>query len=332
MLLLLLTVVFSSVFFSFNMFISNYIRSNVETQLDDLVGGANIHDGKPQNRPLDMFSLPDLSRQPKNKIGSSGEVFVVDADYQVKEHNMNEDIEELTQIVSYLKSKNISLENARYVSVDTGQNNYYISSVEVRERPGSYFVFYVSVSGLNNLVNTINFALAVIVAVAMVICFVIANIIAGSVTNPVKKLSKFAEEIGKGNFTRNEFSFNDIEFDELGEAMNRSAEKLDLYDKDQRAFFQNASHEFRTPLMSIRCHAEGVECGLMDPKKSGATIISETDRLSELVEDILYISRVDNIANQFEKTENDLRDTLSLCAESLKTVAGKKRTAAGVSI
>lgn len=59
----------------------------------------------------------------------------------------------------------------------------------------------------------------------------------------------------------------------------------------------------------------------MEPEKSSATIIAETDRLSELVEDLLYISRVDSLSAHVEMEENDLRETLALCAEHLKPVA-----------
>lgn len=327
MLLLLLAVVFSSVFVAFNLFVSNYIRSNVETQLNDLVKDFGIPNDAPPDKPKqDGIDLPDLTGQRKNKIGARGEVIILDSGYSIKSYNefsINEDLDELTQIASYLKEKNVPLEDARYVFVDTDQGEYYISSVEDTKQPGSYFVFYVSVAGLNHLVDTINLAMAVLVAAAMLICFFVANVVASSITKPVKALSSFAEEIGKGNFQRKALSFQDVEFDELGEVMNQSAEKLDAYDKDQKAFFQNVSHELRTPLQSIRCYAEGVEYGLMDPKKSGATIISETDRLSELVEDLLYISRVDSLTGRVELRENDLRETLALCAESLRPVAGK---------
>ncbi|MEL7608794.1 MAG: HAMP domain-containing sensor histidine kinase [Bacillota bacterium] len=333
MLLALLFVVFASVFFAFNAFISGYIRSNVRAQLDDLV----VNFGKFEEKPPDRggqgggyafengyeLELPDLNDRQKNRIGANGKVFVVDASYDIKGYGVSEDTDELSRIASLLKEKGVSLSGARYVPVGTDQGEYYVSTAPAEKQPGSFFVFYVDVSGINSLVDTVNLSLAVIVAAGMLICFFIANVIANSVTTPVKKLSKFAVEIGKGNFAKRDFRFQDVEFDELGEAMNQSAEKLDLYDKDQRAFFQNVSHELRTPLMSIRCYAEGVECGLMDPKRSGATIISETDRLSALVEDLLYISRVDSITDQIEKRENDLRETLSLCAESLKSVIDK---------
>ncbi len=324
MLLLLLIVIFISVFVACNLFINNYIRTNVQMQLDNLVKNNGMHDDKPRDKPPDSIYMPDISEQPKNKIGFRGEVIILDSDYEIKRYNelgINEDLDELEQIAAFLKTKNISLKNARYEYVRTAEGAYYISTVEDVKQPGSFLVFYVSVTAINHLVGTINLAMAVIMAVAMIICFLMTNVIAGSITKPVKSISRFAEEIGRGNFKRSELSFQDIEFDELGEAMNRSAEKLDEYDKDQRAFFQNVSHELRTPLQSIRCYAEGVKFNIMDTDKSVTTIISETDRLSELVEDLLYISRMDSITSHIEMQEGDLRDTLSLCAESLRHLA-----------
>ncbi len=331
MLLLLLAIVFASVFIAFNLFINIYIRSSVEMQLDGLVKGFGMSppgpaappEGSPAG-PEGGFQVPDLSGQQRNRIGARGEVIILDASYNVitfDQFRANENSEELNQIAGSLKERAVSLAQARNVKVDTSEGEYYISSVEDARMSGNFLVFYVSVAGINHLVDTVNTAMAVIMAAAMMICFITANIIAGSVTKPLKKLSDFAGALGRGDFKRTEFTFMDIEFDELGEAMNESAEKLDLYDKEQKTFFQNVSHELRTPLQSIRANGEGAMYGLMDAKKSGATIVAETDRLTELVEDLLYISRVDSLTGAVEKRENDLRETLALCAENQKTIA-----------
>lgn len=326
MLLAMLAVVFTSVFIAFHLFINGYIRSNVQVQLDELVKDYGTHDDKGREKPQGGSRVPILSGQKKSKIGASGEALILNADYEIigyNEFSANASVEELRQIASCLKSKGVGLSDAQYVYVGTEHGEYYVSSIENTGQSGTYLVFYVSVAGLNNLVDAVNLMMLVIVLAAMIICFFIARRIAGSVTKPVQAISGFAEEIGKGNFQRQELSFQDVEFEELGEAMNQAAEKLDLYDRDQRTFFQNVSHELRTPLQSIRCYAEGVACGLMEPEKSGATIIAETDRLSELVEDLLYISRVDSLSAHVDMQENDLRETLALCAENLKTMAGK---------
>ncbi len=344
MLLLLLTIVFFSVFIAFNLYTERYIKSNVKEQLDYLtedfqqhpvsihvIGGnpvSTIESGVLVTNPTINTETPapsiSISNQRKNRIGVMAEVLILNEEYVVQNFNPEEVVrEETEQIAKELKEKNIDLANANYVYIETETDEYYISTTEDLNYKGNYIVFYVSVAGINNLVDVINEALLVIMAFGMIICFVLANLIANSITKPLKNLSDFALEIGKGNFERQQFSFYDIEFDDFNNSMNLSAERLDLYDKDQKVFFQNVSHEFRTPLQSIRSYAEGIQFELMDSKKACSTIIDETDRLSELVEDLLYVSRMDSFTQKTEKTWNDLRETLSICAENQKILAEK---------
>ena len=327
MLFLLLLVVFASVFIAFNLFINNYIKSSVQNQLDNLVQTFGSPQGLQPGNGTDPF-LPDLSRQKKPRFGERGQVLVINSAYEVWTFDKDlseEEVDEILQMASFLKSKNTDLNEARYLFVKTTNDAYYISSVPDALLPDFYFVFYVSVAGINHLVQTVNLALGAVMILGMLVSFIIANTIAGSISAPVKELSGFAEEIGKGNFGQRAFAFQDKEFEELGDAMNLSAERLEAYDKDQRLFFQNVSHELRTPLQAIRSFAEGVELGLMEPKGAGATIVAETDRMSDLVEDLLYISRIDTLNANLEMEENDLRETLSLCAEHLQPLAEKKK-------
>jgi signal transduction histidine kinase len=106
--------------------------------------------------------------------------------------------------------------------------------------------------------------------------------------------------------------------------MNQTVQQLSSYDSEQKTFFQNVSHELRTPLMSIKLHAEGIEHGVMEQVKSSRIIIDEVDRLSEMVEDLLYISRMHSLPQEIEMQKNDLRETLSRCAQNLKSVADQK--------
>lgn len=48
------------------------------------------------------------------------------------------------------------------------------------------------------------------------------------------------------------------EIGELGQAINIMDEKLAEYDQMQKQFFQNASHDLKSPLMSIQGYAEGI--------------------------------------------------------------------------
>ena len=80
--------------------------------------------------------------------------------------------------------------------------------------------------------------------------------------------------------------------------------KLEENEKSQKQFFENTSHELKTPLMTINGYAEGLETGVVtDYKKVGRIINSQTRRMSGLIEDILYISKVESRMVTLNKEE-----------------------------
>jgi len=161
------------------------------------------------------------------------------------------------------------------------------------------------------------------IGVMFVVAVVVTYFLAKSFTRPIEKLRKFALGIGPGNFKPNDFDFNEKELCDLNIALNVSAKQLGIYDSEQKTFFQNASHELRTPLMSIKCYAEGISFGLMDPKQASETILQETNKLSELVADLLYISKIDNISTMHSATEVDLLGIMRDCAMRQQAMADK---------
>ena len=72
-----------------------------------------------------------------------------------------------------------------------------------------------------------------------------------------------------------------------------SGKNLNKIDKAQKTFFENTSHELKTPLMAICGYAEEIEMGVItDYSQAGRMIVSQTERMSKLIEDILYLSKI----------------------------------------
>jgi len=162
-----------------------------------------------------------------------------------------------------------------------------------------------------------------LVAIMFVVAVIVTYFLSNSITRPIEKLGKFALGIGPGNFSPNDYVFKDEELNDLNTAINRSVKQLSDYDSDQRTFFQNASHELRTPLMSIKCYAEGISFGIMDSKEAAETILAETDKLAELVEDLLYISKIDSINTAYTKSAVDLAALVRDSAARQQAMADK---------
>ena len=78
----------------------------------------------------------------------------------------------------------------------------------------------------------------------------------------------------------------------------------------QQTFFQNASHELKTPLMAIQGYAEGIQAGVMDTGSAAEVILAESDRMTGLVDELLDISKIDMGRQPLALSEMDVRELL----------------------
>jgi len=200
-------------------------------------------------------------------------------------------------------------------------NVYYITAARAMVTPPMvYAIYYIDTTDLQRFTSGINLRLIWLVAIVWFTTMLLSTILAGALARPLKNLSQFAGQIGQGNFEQNPVTFANEEFEELNQSLNHAAKQLARYDNDQKTFFQNVSHELRTPLMSIKSYAEGIKYGVMDNTKAAETILECTDRLTEMVGDILYVSRIDNITPP-------MMEEVNLVALIHERVAGQKSLA-----
>jgi len=204
--------------------------------------------------------------------------------------------------------------------------NVYVSPVTFVSNSRSFYLFIsYDVSKYDEFFTTINVFLLVIMVGTLLLALVSTSIISHSIILSIKRLAAFADRIGKGIFTPSHFDFRDKEMDKLASDMNTMALKIEQANLERQTFFQNASHELRTPLMSIQGYAEGIKYDVFDdPKVASDVIIAESTRLSEMVENLLSISRMDSvIAGKYTipKSPVDLRELLSSVIEKLQGYA-----------
>ncbi|MCL2425212.1 MAG: HAMP domain-containing histidine kinase [Oscillospiraceae bacterium] len=177
----------------------------------------------------------------------------------------------------------------------------------------------------SRLIGRVGLISIILISLMFLMAIIVTYFLANSLTRPIEELGKFALNIGNGDFSQNDFQFQEEELEDLNMALNKSAKQLAEYDSQQKTFFQNASHELRTPLTSIKCYAEGISFGIMEPKQASETILVETDKLADLVTDLLYISKIDNITTVYTKMEINLMELLRDSAARQEAVAEKKR-------
>ncbi len=150
--------------------------------------------------------------------------------------------------------------------------------------------------------------------------------VAGSISTPVSRLCEAARGIGEKKFKKVETGTNVKELYELENEINQMQDNLLKADEAERVFFQNASHELRTPLMSISGYAQGIQRGVFeDVSQAAGVILDESSRLTEVVDGILTLTRMDQMRYQVVPVELGIREYIEDQIERLEGLAYQKK-------
>lgn len=157
------------------------------------------------------------------------------------------------------------------------------------------------VTSLTEIDNTIKGYILFVTAVcaAIILIIVITGLyFAGSIVKPIRQISGITRKFAMGDFSVRIQSNTDDEIGELCGSINHMADELSSAEAMKNDFISSVSHELRTPLTAIKGWAETLMVdGGEDPdtmKKGVGVIVNETERLSQMVEELLDFSRMQN--------------------------------------
>lgn len=101
--------------------------------------------------------------------------------------------------------------------------------------------------------------------------------------------------------------------------------KLENSQKKMRYFFQNASHELKSPLMSVQGYAEGIQQGVItDVKSASQIIIKKSERMRKLIDEMLMLSKLDSNAYIFNSRKIDIRNIIDDSVDNFDMLAEQK--------
>jgi signal transduction histidine kinase len=118
-----------------------------------------------------------------------------------------------------------------------------------------------------------------------------------TLTKPLAQMQKATMQIAHGDFSQRLPETRQDEIGEVARSFNHMAGQIEAMIEEQRAFASNASHELRTPLTAIRLRSEALREGGLDAPTARQYIVEideETQRMGNLVQDLLMLSRLDS--------------------------------------
>ena len=125
----------------------------------------------------------------------------------------------------------------------------------------------------------------------------LAFFLAQSQIRPLREINSAVREFTKGDLTRRVNLNCGGELEELGASINRMAAELSRLEDSRRSFVANVSHELRSPLTSMRGYVQAMLDGTIPPEDAPrylGVVMDETTRLTDLVRDLLDLSRLES--------------------------------------
>ena len=147
--------------------------------------------------------------------------------------------------------------------------------------------------GQNEILNIVYLTALVIFLLSLVILLVFTL----TVYFPLKRITAGAMEYAAGNLDYTIQVHTNDEMGYLANTLNYMSDELNKMEDYQKSFIANVSHDFRSPLTSIKGYLEAILDGTIPPElydKYLNIVIAETERLNKLTQSMLAISSMDS--------------------------------------
>jgi len=217
----------------------------------------------------------------------------------------------------------------RSVAAPNGKS-YLLQSSRVDGTGKTYLVTVAhNVGGIRQTLRTLGQIILLILPFAVALSLAIGYAIAGRVLAPIAVITRKAEEIGAENLSeRLPVGDGDDEFSRLALVFNQTFGRIEDSFARLRSFTADASHELRTPLAAIRSigetalHTPADRC---DCREAIGSILEESDRLRQLVDALLLLSRADAGEIALQREATDLAALTRETIEFLNVLAEEKQ-------
>ena len=192
------------------------------------------------------------------------------------------------------------------------------SSTPVRAK---YFVSVVQIPDSSVFWNyTRKLYLAILIASVFLSFFLVWGI-ARTISVPIQHLCLQIQRINGETDAQIQDSYSLNELEALKRSYNQMEETIRRSEEEKRQFFQNASHDLKTPLASITGYSQGIVSNVIkDHQKAASIILSESLRMTDLVESILSLSKMDSHTFDLHPTDLEVVEFLDECVDIMSTI------------
>ena len=189
-----------------------------------------------------------------------------------------------------------------------------------------YVLIHLPMSQISNSQSSILNILYISAAMLFGLSLIILLVFTQTVYLPLRKINEGANEYAAGNL---DYRIDVPTHDEMGylaATLNYMSDELNKMEEYQKNFIANVSHDFRSPLTSIKGYLEAILDGTIPPEmyeKYLSRVISETERLHKLTESMLTLNSLD-AKGYLSRTTFDINRVIKDTAASFEGTCNAK--------
>lgn len=205
-----------------------------------------------------------------------------------------------------------------------------IAPITTNYKVNGYVVIHASMASVyessNSLLTISYITMCILFFLSMIILIFFTEI----VYKPLRKITYATEQYASGNM---HYEFQVESEDEMGylaACLNYMASEIARSEDDQKKFVANVSHDFRSPLTSIKGYLEAMIDGTIPPElheKYLQIVLNETDRLTKLTNSLLTLNNLNTKGMLLDKTDFDINKVIRNTAASFEGTCRKKKLA-----
>ena len=194
--------------------------------------------------------------------------------------------------------------------------------------PKGYLLIHKNVSDLDIIQNEFMKVAYITLTVVFLLSFIILLAFRFIVYRPLRKITEAAKQYALGNLEYEIPIKTEDEMGYLSSSLNYMSSQLRDMDDYQKKFVANVSHDFRSPLTSIRGYVQAMADGTIPPEfqeKYLNIILFETERLTDLTHDLLTLNEFDTKNLLLNKQVFDIHQTIKNVCASFEGTCTQKR-------
>ena len=168
-----------------------------------------------------------------------------------------------------------------------------------------------TITPINTTVETLRAQLVIITLIMTAFSVLLVLLLSSMISRPITRITDSAKQLATGDYTTRFTGGSYREVTELADTLNYASRELSKVERLRQEFIANVSHDLRTPLTMISGYAEVMrDLPGENTPENVQIIIDEAHRLTDLVNDLLDLSRLQSGAQQPQPEPLNLTDLI----------------------